>query len=121
MTGTERSVVKPLEVPAWQSASSEEQAVAAAENASAQSSAARSSIEDFLGQVARRPAAGPSPETANSSAPALAEADRCPHCGSRLSSLDYKFNRCLSCGKPPVLALAADGEPKGSEAWTVRL
>lgn len=121
MTGTERSVVKPLEVPAWQKANTDAQESAPVNTENAVPSAARSSIEDFLGQLSRPSAAGPRPEVVSQSAPALAEADRCPHCGTKMSSLDYKFNRCLCCGKPPVVAMSAEGEKKGSEAWTVRL
>jgi hypothetical protein len=47
--------------------------------------------------------------------------DRCPHCGSRLSSIDLKFNRCLGCGKPPVPTAKAEGEAVSSAAWTVHL
>lgn len=119
MTRTERGVIKPLEVPAWQ-AVNETQETASSSNELQPSNVKRSSIEDFLGQLARPSAGGPRPETASQAAPALAEADRCPHCGARLSSLDYKFNRCLGCGKPPVLAVGAEGEVR-NESWTVRL
>jgi hypothetical protein len=122
MTRTERNVVKPLEVPAWQT----EEIGAPAQpevDAAANSSAARLSIEDFLSLSSRPRTAGPSPEKASSAPTRVGSAealDGCPHCGARLSSIDLKFNRCLSCGKPPV-QMAAENSSVNNSTWTVRI
>lgn len=120
MTRMERGVVQPLDIPAWQPKTVETQETATETHetsAAVPVTAARASIEDFL-NMAPRTASGPRPEAAG--APLLAE-DRCPHCSSRLSSIDLKFNRCLCCGKPPVQATSVESDKVKSESWTVHL
>jgi hypothetical protein len=110
----ERDVVKPLDVPGWQTKQSSEPAPGPAPENTAAAAPVKGGLrlEDWLPN--RSAGAGTSAATDISTATSdQRELERCPHCGARLSPIDIKLNVCMSCHKDIVAGAAPKSRRPG--------